>query len=661
VKGSKRLLGPQLLWLALVAASLPWIAPKVASGQELFRLYGWHGHLRASGSFENEDVEGAQALTSERLFFREEVALRTNGHLIDPKLAGFSLGGQVSLVQDELDTTTEGKSTTQTGNGLLYGYDGNLALVQGLPYSLDLFASRSETNVRRTFVGRTLGNSERFGATIHARRFPLQSIATFQQQSSEQRQRLGTTQLQQDETRRTFTYRGRRRGRTSDIDVDYRFDDVADRVRKAGNFQLHLGGVSHIWRAPSELDRALFSNVRIFARQGETDSTSITGNESLTWQLTRNVWSSSNYNFSRFNSNGSKVMTHRGSAGLRHQWYKSLLSSLHAESTFIDFDQGQELDYGGGAGWSYTKHILWDGRLSASLSSSYLLTDRNVPPGLVGVFEESHSFSDTTPVVLENLDVVATSIVVTDQSQTVVFAEGIDYFVERLGRRTELRRNPFGDIDEGDSILVSYDFEVGGPFRIGSRPLSFSSTVDFGWVRFFYTGERLRQDVFKGEAAVTLGSIDSDSMGVELRRRGELLELVALNEYRRYRSVDLDFRSLTFTQTASLSFSRRLAVQLLATEAFHDFSQPDRSRDFFTGRVSVNWHPIPDLVARGFTGFRYQKETGIPLDALLETGLDVRYTMGQITVALFYEFDKHELGGGTRSGNFARLETIRSF
>ena len=52
-------------------------------------------------------------------------------------------------------------------------------------------------------------------------------------------------------------------------------------------------------------------------------------------------------------------------------------------------------------------------------------------------------------MILEELDVVSSTIVVTDESGSIVFTEGIDYSIDELGRRTEIRRIPLGDIGEG--------------------------------------------------------------------------------------------------------------------------------------------------------------------------------------------------------------------
>ena len=159
-------------------------------------------------------TSGQQSATQRRFLFREQLALRTRGAIIHPNIVSLSLGGQISAVQDDLRVTIENETTSQPGDEVLYSYDVNLAMVQTLPYNLDLFGSRAEADVRRDFVGLTRVQSERFGSTIRGRELPLASTVTVQEERYFQR--LVGSQVQQDETRRSAEYRGDRRGDTTD-------------------------------------------------------------------------------------------------------------------------------------------------------------------------------------------------------------------------------------------------------------------------------------------------------------------------------------------------------------------------------------------------------------------------------------------------------------
>jgi hypothetical protein len=301
------------------------------------------------------------------------------------------------------------------------------------------------------------------------------------------------------------------------------------------------------------------------------------------------------------------------------------------------------------------------GRLSLDLAGSYLLTERDVPPGLTSVFEERHIFTDARPVILENLDVVTSTIVVTDDTGSILFTKGIDYSVEKLGRRTEIRRIPLGDIPEGDPVLVSYDSEIAGPFKVGGRPISFGGGLDFGWVRFSYGGERLREDIFSGNPDATQGPVDSDVVELEFRNRGKLVHLSALNEFRKYRSDELSFQSLSFTQTASWQASAKVRLQFLGSEIFHNFDEPDRTRDFLRGRASLLWRPRYNVTGKAYAGLRWQQETDIPTETFAEAGASLRWNLGKLSADLSYDRDMHELGSSDRTGDLLRLELTRSF
>ena len=49
--------------------------------------------------------------------------------------------------------------------------------------------------------------------------------------------------------------------------------------------------------------------------------------------------------------------------------------------------------------------------------------------------------------------------------------------------------------------------------------MSFGGGLDFGWVRFAYGGERLREDLLSGNPDATQGPVDSDVVELEFRHR----------------------------------------------------------------------------------------------------------------------------------------------
>jgi probable HAF family extracellular repeat protein len=82
------------------------------------------------------------------------------------------------------------------------------------------------------------------------------------------------------------------------------------------------------------------------------------------------------------------------------------------------------------------------------------------------VLDEPHVMVSLQPVLLREPDIIASSIVVTDENGMIVYDEGLmgDYTVNQIGGgiETELRRTPFSNIADGQLVLVDYEYELAG-------------------------------------------------------------------------------------------------------------------------------------------------------------------------------------------------------
>jgi hypothetical protein len=80
------------------------------------------------------------------------------------------------------------------------------------------------------------------------------------------------------------------------------------------------------------------------------------------------------------------------------------------------------------------------------------------------VFDERHVMVGLQPVLLQQSDIVASSIVVTDENGSIVYDKGPlgDYIVNQIGGglETVLVRTPVSNIVDGQLVLVDYEYEL---------------------------------------------------------------------------------------------------------------------------------------------------------------------------------------------------------
>jgi hypothetical protein len=638
-----------------------------AAAAQLLSIGGLDGQLGFTSTYENQDISHPQQHQHlDRLYLEERGGVRTRGYFYDPDLLRFTAGVELGWFEDHMNNKTDGTSTSLSGDGSLTGFDADVNVLGAKSYGFDVFGNRSEGFTRRDFAGQVKTDLERYGVTWRLQNLPLSSYVSVEQQDIRQRFTLVPAGVQQDERRRMVSYYGERRSSTSTLTVDYHFDDVLDRVLTQGAYQVHSGGVFHLWRFGDYLDDNLASSAQAYNRSGDVSGTTIFEHEELQLRHSRYLTSTYGYTFAMFNQSGSgTTMSHNGFASLQHQLYESLTSSGNVNAGYTELSPGQDVTYGGGLGLGYRKQIPWDATFFATVGTGYQLDDRAVPSGQLAVIDEPHAFPPEEDFLLVNVGVIDSTIVVTDSTKSVIYEPQVDYLIDNSSPPfTRLQRNPISPgrgIPPGGAVLVSYSFKVSGALKVGSRSINLSAGLDFKWLSLFYSGQRLRQDLFTGSASDIFGPVNADTMGVETHWRSDLGEGRLLNEYLTYDANDLRYQAFSFTQSALGNPRRWLTVGLTGTESFYDFSVPRRNRTFFSERGSVGWRSQFGVTVDAFVGFHYQRQTAVPLNQLVEFGTHARWIAGLFTLSLGYDHAVQDIGAFSRAGDLVRFDVIRRF
>ena len=123
------------------------------------------------------------------------------------------------------------------------------------------------------------------------------------------------------------------------------------------------------------------------------------------------------------------------------------------------------------------KFPLWPGNMQISYAARYEQRDQQASNPLVDILDEQHTLSGTTQIPLNNLHVVAGSVVVTNQAQTQTYIENVDYILILIGAETRIQRLIGGNIIDGDTVLVDYTYDIGGSYA--SNQLD--QTLNLNW------------------------------------------------------------------------------------------------------------------------------------------------------------------------------------
>jgi hypothetical protein len=141
-------------------------------------------------------------------------------------------------------------------------------------------------------------------------------------------------------------------------------------------------------------------------------------------------------------------------------------------------------------------------------------TDQEASSDTAQVFDEPHELVGVVRVPLDQQFVIVETVVVTNAAQTQTFVEDLDYRLVTIGSTTTIERIATGNIIDGETVLVSYEYETGGTAEYDTLLQSVSANLSFlryanVYARLSDTGNDLRS----GFLTTTLNDVTRFEVG----------------------------------------------------------------------------------------------------------------------------------------------------
>ncbi|NOY06866.1 MAG: hypothetical protein GXO82_09595 [Chlorobi bacterium] len=181
----------------------------------------------------------------------------------------------------------------------------------------------------------------------------------------------------------------------------------------------------------------------------------IQAEETAMLQLPWNFRSSLGYRYFDFKQDPVQWKMHTLTGNIEHRLFQSLTSSGHLEYYKTFHTEYTETIKDGNAGFEYRKKIPF-GALQLSYRYRQRRERRQSETVFSTILDEAHVLDDTKIELLEVPFVNRGSVVVTDETQTLVFQENFDYILIQRGNFIEIRRMPGGRIATGETVYVDY-------------------------------------------------------------------------------------------------------------------------------------------------------------------------------------------------------------
>ena len=501
------------------------------------------------GSSGDVDSFEQRATWEERLYFN------TRSYVYHPAFLNIIFGAGPKLVQQQYDSNAGANSTSDT----LWDVYTKLNFFERKPYPFYIYYAHSNPAVRAGASGRYLTERNQHGFALNILRILGVSVS-----------------LQLDHV----DSQGSGFGRYTDDDFDTMDTLFTKSYRGSDIFELRLGSNKRdsasgspglpIQRTLTRQDTMELSARNYFGseddiavnqrlRRLQQEQVSAATREFDSWRYSGNIrltnlgpWVSNiALNADRMDREESQSRNRGLSVSASRSFYDNLSGGLSARAG-VQSQTGFERDSLGLDGYfSYQKKIgpttlVIGGRSSKARSKQISTADT------VRVFDEQLILTGTAPVDLANEFVVASSVTVTNESQTQQYVEGLDYRLVIIGSVTGIQRLIDGNILDGDIVFVDYAFQTSGTAEFDTVASGLNVSVSFlQYARASLAFNRRRTDVTGG--ALTTPVNDADNMQFSIG---------ADKNFGNGWSVSADYRYVDRQETISPAVSNDFRVQV---------------------------------------------------------------------------------------------------
>lgn len=590
----------------------------------------------------------------------QRVGFRFDGAFIDPSVMSFA--GEISfgLTQNRFQESIDGITQTDSGTGNVLHYDLRADWLRGKPLSGSAYALRQDDRINRRFQPSLDQDRTGFGT---AWAWSTEKLSIELRYDYLDTERTGNRDRANDEHYTESTLRYALDWRPSD---DHRLRLAYEHAETNQEYQglpdsfensRDLLNIDHEWRLDRNREHFLRTQLYWQEESGDFARDLLRFGPQLTLQHSETLQTRYTYQLNRERYDGLDITGNRLDFQAIHQLYTNLTTTVDVFALYEDIDDDVDTTaYGGSVDWQYNRKNPY-GHLHANLALAYDTEDVDGNDGTRIILNEAHTFRDPFDVFLRNRNVVIPTIVVKDAAGTRVYRTGVDYLIFQRGNVVELRRLRTGLIDEGDTILVDYQYRTPASGRLDTIRVDFSIEQRFrrGLTPYYRLSYRNQEDEVSTGFARRADRTNHHRIGVRYEQERYTLgaEFEIFDDtIDPYDAFHLDglyhiLQSPDHVMNASARLSR----------LFFEGGIDDRNVTLVDATVDHRWRLSREWSWIDRLSYRWEDDSidGITQGWDVTTGLE--YVSGPLTAELTFEYDRLDLPDSTQDdvGVFVRV------
>ena len=618
---------------------------------------------------DQESRAGSADSSSEETIFEERVWLETDGYVYHPNLLDFTLGGLFGLIQQEFEQVTGAQARSSSDDGTLVEFDLQAQILKRKKYPATVFARRHRGLTPRPFLPSLETITTAYGFTWRYVSEKTPTSLQFNHSDVRLNPIFVTGETEEEGRQENTVLRFETGYNFSDhntLSFVYERESVEERPFEL-DYDSDQATLSHRWEFGADHRHRLDSELYYFDQRGTFDLELARWRETL-W-LKHSDTLRSEYRFEAIDrTQGSRTrdlppIQERSfyfSGALEHRLYESLTSHFLGFVQRQEFEPGLDIDrLGGQASFTYRKNNPW-GALHVNYSLRAERNDHRGNVQLVEIVEEPHTFRDPEPVTLNNPNIDTGSMIIQGEDRVTFFQPGRDYTVRAIGDRVEIERVPTGQIVDGQLVLITYVFRLGGSFSLDTVGQTFGvrQQFDFGLAPY-YRLEWQDQNVSPADATGAVPEdITAHIVGVEFRKSS--LRLMAEYEDRDSTIDPLTAIRLSASYAHRFQFGATGSIGARWSNIQHE-PPNEREVEWLTldGRYR---HPITsNLTVEGTVLYRLAEDSLSGDDEGVDLSFSLEWLVRKTEVRLTYEFAQFEEDFARNDSSTLYVQVRRNF
>jgi len=424
--------------------------------------------------------------------YSEKIDIETRGWVYHPALVTYKLS---ALPQWEQTSQMSEEGEKRKKRNFLEGYSAEFTFLQYKPYTLRIFAKRQRSTLNSNFAERSKTESDHYGATLMLKYNVLPTILSYNHEESTQTG-FHITDNDTDEFHLSMQYNknlGDTRLIASYKDSTQTTDGIPISVLQ------QKARLQNYYDLTKDKRVTLDSSLIYEDTQSDfTESTRYELYENLSWRHRRNLTTKYTFRYNIMNFEAGSRESRALRFNLNHLLYENFTTLFNADGLSNHFPGGRELAYGAGLNFGYNREIPW-GMLNINIGHNYNINNRDITADSIQVIDEFIILTTGIITLLANEHVDIDSIVVTDNTGTIVYIRDIDYRITETDSFARISRIPGGGIADGQEVLVDYKHLSNPAFDYSTFGQSYGISLSFwsAW-KIFYMYNHSKQSFLSG-------------------------------------------------------------------------------------------------------------------------------------------------------------------